>query len=78
MGGRSCQIGNEFGRIWCKKSSDVCSSDLITSDDLVSVALLDLPKRWHNYRDSVNGREKLPDWERLWSNLVHEDRKSVV
>jgi hypothetical protein len=35
----------------------------ITADDLVSLDLLGLPKSWHSYQDSVNGREKLPDWE---------------
>jgi hypothetical protein len=45
----------------------------VTADDLVSLALLGLPKSWHSYQDSVNGREKLLDWERLWSDLVQED-----
>jgi hypothetical protein len=45
----------------------------ITDDDLVSLALLGLPKSCHNYQDSVNGREKLPYWERLWSDLVQEE-----
>jgi hypothetical protein len=35
----------------------------ITADDLVSLVLLGLPKSWHSYQDSVNGREKLPYWE---------------
>ena len=30
-------------------------------DDLVSLALLGLPKSWHSYQDSVNGRDKLLD-----------------
>ena len=42
-------------------------------DDLMSLALLGLPKSWHSYQDSVNGREKLSDWERLWSDLVQEE-----
>ena len=42
-------------------------------DDMVSLALLGLPKSWHSYQDSVNGREKLPDWERLWSDLMQEE-----
>jgi hypothetical protein len=45
----------------------------VTADDLVSLALLGLPKSCHSYQDSVNGREKLPDWERLWSDLVQEE-----
>jgi hypothetical protein len=35
----------------------------VPDDDLVSLALLGLPKSWHSYHDSVNGREKLLDWE---------------
>ena len=42
----------------------------IDEEYLVSLALLGLPKSWHSYEDSVNGREKLPGWERLWSDLV--------
>jgi hypothetical protein len=32
-------------------------------DDLVILVLLGLPKSWHSYQDSINGREKLLDWE---------------
>ena len=46
---------------------------IITEDDLVSLALLGLPKNWHNYQDSVNGREKLPKWEWLWFDLIQEE-----
>ena len=42
-------------------------------EDLVELALLGLLKSWHSYQDSVNGREKLPGWERLWSDLVQEE-----
>ena len=45
----------------------------VADDELVSLALLALSKNWHSYQDSVNGREKLSDWERLWSDLVQED-----
>ena len=45
----------------------------VAQEYLVSLALLGLPKSWHNYHDSVNGREKLPEWERLWSYLVQEE-----
>jgi hypothetical protein len=47
----------------------------VTDDDLVSLALLGLPKNWHSYQDFVNGRGKLPDWEQLWSDLVQEEFK---
>ena len=42
-------------------------------DDMVSLALLGLPKCWNSYQDSVNGRDKLPDWEQLWLNLMQEE-----
>jgi len=32
-------------------------------DDMVSLSLLGLPKSWNNYQDSMNGRDKLSDWE---------------
>ena len=31
----------------------------IVEDDMVSLAILGLPKRWHNYQYLVNGREKI-------------------
>jgi hypothetical protein len=43
------------------------------ANDLVSLVLLGLPKSWHSYQDSINGREKLSDWEQLWSDLVQEE-----
>jgi hypothetical protein len=46
---------------------------IVVDDDLVSLALLGLPKSWHSYQGSVNGREKLSDWERLWSDLVRKE-----
>eukprot|EP00253_Pinus_taeda_P029439 PITA_29439 len=47
----------------------------VDDEDLVSLALLGLLKSWHSYQDSVNGREELSGWERLWSDLVQEDIK---
>jgi len=35
----------------------------VSKDDMVSLSLLGLPKSWHSYKDFVNGREKLADWE---------------
>ena len=46
---------------------------MTSDDDMVSLALLGLPKSWHSYQDLVNGREKLPDWERLWLDLMQEE-----
>eukprot|EP00253_Pinus_taeda_P007531 PITA_07531 len=47
----------------------------VDDEDLVSLALLGLPKSWHSCQDSVNGREKFPGWERLWSDLVQGEIK---
>ena len=60
----------------------MCSSDLdelgsvgvtVDEEDLVSLDLLGLSKSWHSYKDSINGREKLSGWERIWSDLVQEE-----
>ena len=61
----SIQFRDELGSV------EITAAD----DDLVSLALLGLPKSWHSYQDSVNGRENLPDWEGLWSYLVQEEFK---
>ena len=45
----------------------------VFDDVLVSLALLGLPKIWHNYQYFVNEWEKLSDWERLWSDLMQEE-----
>ena len=45
----------------------------VDEEELVILALLGLPKSWHSYEDSVNGREKLSGWERLWLDLVQEE-----
>ena len=44
----------------------------IHEEYLVALALLGLPKSWNKYQHLVNGREKLPIWEWLQSDLVHE------
>ena len=44
-----------------------------SNDDMVSLALLGLPKSWNSYQDSMNGREKILGWERLWSDLMQEE-----
>ena len=36
---------------------------MISEEDTVSLSLLGLQKSWHSYQDSINGWEKLPDWE---------------
>ena len=48
-------------------------SIIVADDDLVSLSLLGLPKSWHSHQDSVNEREKMPDWERIWLDLVQEE-----
>ena len=45
----------------------------VDDEDLVSLALLGLLNCWHSYEGFVNGREKLPGWEQLWSDLVQEE-----
>ena len=75
---RKLALKNKFRRIKMEKGDTIstylnklstCKYELvivgktIVDDDMVSLALLGLPKSWNSYQDSVNGREKLLDWE---------------
>jgi len=72
-----CENGDSMPRYLTKFTK--CWDELrsvgvtVNDEDLVSLALLGLPKSWHSYQDSVNGREKFPGWKRLWSDLVQEE-----
>eukprot|EP00253_Pinus_taeda_P006996 PITA_06996 len=85
---RKLALKDKLRNIKCEKGDSIpkyltkftqCRDELgsvgvtVDDEDLVSLALLGLPKSWHSYQDSVNGREKLPGWERLWSDLVQEE-----
>jgi len=69
-----CEKGDSMPKYFTKFTQ--CRDELgsvgvtVDDEDLVSLALLGLLKSWHSYQDSVNGWEKFPGWERLWSNLV--------
>eukprot|EP00253_Pinus_taeda_P018416 PITA_18416 len=85
---RKLVLKDKLRKIKCEKGNTIstylnkltpCRDELgsvgitTTDDDMVSISLLSLPKSWHSYQDSVNGREKLSDWERLWSDLMQEE-----
>jgi len=82
---RKLALKNKLWKIKCEKGDTIsmylnkltsCRDEFVSvgvvtsDDDMESLALLGLPKSWDSYEDSVNGREKLPDWERLWSDLM--------
>ena len=85
---RKLALKDKLKNIKCEKGDSIpkylmkftqCRDELgsvgvtVDDEDLVSLALLGLPMSWHSYQDSVNGREKLLGWERLWSDLVQEE-----
>eukprot|EP00253_Pinus_taeda_P002148 PITA_02148 len=85
---RKLALKDQLRNIKCEKGDNMpkhvtkftqCRDELgsvgvtINDEGLVSLALLGPAKSWHSYQDSVNGREKLPGWERLWSDLVQEE-----
>ena len=85
---RKMALKDKLQKIKCEKGDTIstylnklttCRDELgsvgfaTADDDMVSLALIGLPKSWHRYQDLVNGREKLPDWERLWSDLMQEE-----
>lgn len=52
------QVRDELARV----------NETISDNDLVSLALLGFHKLWDNFHEAVTRREKLPEWERLWSD----------
>eukprot|EP00253_Pinus_taeda_P016240 PITA_16240 len=75
---RKLALKDKLRNIKCEKGDSIpkyltkftqCRNELgsvgvtVDDEDLVSLALLGLPKSWHSYQDSVNGREKLPGWK---------------
>eukprot|EP00253_Pinus_taeda_P009974 PITA_09974 len=85
---RKLALKDKLRNIKCEKGDSIpkyltkftqCRDELgsvgvnVDDEELVSLALLGLSKSWHSYQDSVNGGEKLPGWERLWSDLVQEE-----
>ena len=72
-----CENGDSIPRYLTKFTQ--CWDELgsvgltVDEEELVSLALLSILKSWHSYQDSINGRGKLPGWERLWSDLVQEE-----
>jgi hypothetical protein len=47
--------------------------ETVPDKDMVNFALLGFPKSCENFIDAVGGKEKLPDWERLWSDRMQEE-----
>jgi hypothetical protein len=47
--------------------------EIVPNKDMVIFSLLGFPKSWEKFIDTVSGREKLPDWEHLWSDCVQEE-----
>ena len=43
---------------------------IVFEDDIVRISLLGLPKSWNIYQHSINGREKLLDWEQMLLDLM--------
>ncbi len=85
---RKLALKDKLRKIKCEKGDTIsmflnklttCRDELesvrvmTTDDDILSLALLGLPKSWNSYQDSVNGRDKLLDWEQLWSDLMQEE-----
>lgn len=50
----------------------------ISKDDFVSLDIMGLPKSWYGYQDSMNEREKLPNWQHLWFDLVEEEIRQNI
>ena len=44
--------------------------DKVENVELVNVALRGLPKSWEPFVQGICAQEKLPDFDRLWTNCI--------
>ena len=47
--------------------------DKVEDDDLVQTIFVGLPASWETFLVLVNGREVLPNFERLWHDCLKEE-----
>lgn len=41
--------------------------------ELVRLALNSVSEEWHVFFQSIMGRDRLPDWDRMWADLQQEE-----
>jgi hypothetical protein len=47
--------------------------EIISDRELVLTTLNNLPKHWEPFLQNISGREKLPTFDRLWTNCTQEE-----
>ena len=47
--------------------------EVIPDSELVQITLKGFTKEWEDFVKCVVGREKLPDWSRLWDDFTQEE-----
>jgi hypothetical protein len=47
--------------------------DVISNREIVLSTLNNLPKKWEPFLQSISGREKLPTFDRLWTDCTQEE-----
>jgi hypothetical protein len=55
----------------------VAISDKVEDVELVNVALRGLPRSWEPFVQGICAREKLPDFDRLWTDCIQEETRLV-
>jgi hypothetical protein len=52
--------------------------EIISNKELVLTTLNNLPKHWEPFLQSINGREKLRTFDRLWTDCTQEEIKLIA
>ena len=47
--------------------------EIVSDSELVRIALKGFTKKWEVFVKCIVGREKLPDWSRLWDDFTQEE-----
>ena len=66
-------VASYLTRVAQVKDKLVAIGEVIADSELVWIALKGFTKEWDVFVKCVVGREKLPDWSRLWDDFTQEE-----
>jgi hypothetical protein len=68
-------VATYFTRVSQVKDELAAVGEVIPDSELVRIALKGFTREWEVFVKCVVGREKLPDWRRLWDDFTQEENR---
>jgi hypothetical protein len=74
---KSDRVATFFRKISEIKEQLCAIGEIMSDKELVLSTLNNLPKHWEPFLQSICGREKLPTFDRLWTDCTQEELRGV-